>query len=594
MGSLVLPLVLLAALQVPVPPPPPPPPPTPGAVMPRDAARDAVPRSGTAMIRGKVTDQETGEPISRATVAAMSSALTRPDPENPQSFSRPLQATTGSDGRFEFKNLPAGDYTISVAPGEFRASYLSQMYGVTGPTDMTRMRRPKPLTLRDGEVREDVNVALWRAFAVEGRVVDEFGEPMAGVEVHAKSPDSGQRAGRAGPWQMITDDRGMFRVFGMAPGRYLICASPRNFGMPPTAEVKERAIQTCYPAAVVDADAAAVTITNGDVSGIDIRVQRSRAFTASGVALDSSGSPLAQNQINLVRIDRTGGGNSSSGSSIEVQGGGRFVARGLTPGEYAIYGQIGAPFNPQESTREREMGYVPFRVENADVEGLVVTTAKTAKIAGRVVFEDEPPNTSGSAIRISTMPDMANRMFMMGPPASAQVKPDLTFELSGLFGPLTVQVGNPPRGWIVKSIRFKGEEIVDTLHDFTNARASDSMEIVLTNRGARISGRVTNDKGEPPTEATLLLLSVDPARRRIAGNPLAFGGAAPKPDGSYQIGPVRAGEYFLVAISMEDLPRPGPSGPDPEFYERLIRVAQRVTLAESEQQTLDLRITKIP
>ena len=156
MGTVILSVVLLAALQVPVPPPPPPP--AQSGAIPRDAARDTEPRTGTAIIRGRVTDQETGEPIPRAIVSIMPSVVARPDATNPQAFNRPLQAATGSDGRFEFKNLPAGDYTVSVTPGEFRASHLSQMYGVTGPTDMTRPRRPKSLTLREAEVRDDVNV----------------------------------------------------------------------------------------------------------------------------------------------------------------------------------------------------------------------------------------------------------------------------------------------------------------------------------------------------------------------------------------------------------------------------------------------------
>jgi hypothetical protein len=169
--------------------------------------------------------------------------------------------------------------------------------------------------------------------------------------------------------------------------------------------------------------------------------------------------------------------------------------------------------------------------------------------------------------------------------ASAQVKPDLTFELSGLFGPLTVQVGNPPRGWIAKSIRFKGEEIIDTLHDFTNARASDLLEILLTSRGARVSGRVLNDRGEPTSDATVMLLPADAAKRR---SPLSFGpgGASPKPDGSYQLGPVRAGEYLIIAVGLGTVP-------NAEYLEQLVRNAERITLVEDEQQSLDLRIAKL-
>ena len=579
MGSLVLPLVLLAAFQVPVPPPPPPPAPTPAAVMPRDAARDAAPRTGTGIIRGKVTDQESGQPIVRAIVMVTSAVLMQ------QTQGRALSVITTADGQYELKNLPAGEYTVTARPGEFRATHLNQGFGDDRPPDFSRVRRPRPLSLADGEVRENVNIALWRTAAVEGRVVDEFGEPLAGIDVFAKNPENGQRAGMSGPYSAMTDDRGQFRVYGIAPGRYNICAVPRNFGGPAQPELKDRAIQTCHPAAVIDADAAVVTVSGGDVGGIEIRLQRSRAFTVSGMALDAAGAPLDRANINIVRMDQSGGASTG----IEMRGGGRFVARGVTPGEYTIRAEIGSRFNPEDK-REREMGYVPFRVESSDIEGLLVTTSKLPTVSGRVVFEDEAGNRPPSTMRVSAMPDASNRMYMsVGGPPNAEVKSDLTFELAGLFGPQVINLF-PPRDWVVKAVTFKGLDITDTPTDFAGSRAADTLEIVLTNRGARVSGRVTDEQGQPSFDARVVVMPADPAKWK-RNTTSGMGGALPKPDGSYQTQLIRPGEYLIVAIGADDMIR-GPL--DSDSYERLAKHGQRITLVENDRLTLDLRVTKLP
>jgi hypothetical protein len=144
-------------------------------------------------------------------------------------------------------------------------------------------------TLADGDVRENTDVALWRAMAIEGRVVDELGEPMAGVDISAHTAGPGQRPDVSGPYHFSSDDRGLFRIYGLAPGRYTVCANPRNFVAMPQRSIRDSPIRTCYPAAVIEADAQEVTVANGDVGGLEIRVQRSRTFTVSGTALDSSG-----------------------------------------------------------------------------------------------------------------------------------------------------------------------------------------------------------------------------------------------------------------------------------------------------------------
>jgi hypothetical protein len=117
MSRVLLPLVLAAGIQL----PPPPQPPVPA----RDAGARAT--TGTAVIRGRVTDRETGQPIPRAIVMAISNA------GGPRPDSGPLEARTGSDGRYELKGLPAGEYGVIVRPGDFRVTYLSQAFGENRP-----------------------------------------------------------------------------------------------------------------------------------------------------------------------------------------------------------------------------------------------------------------------------------------------------------------------------------------------------------------------------------------------------------------------------------------------------------------------------
>jgi protocatechuate 3,4-dioxygenase beta subunit len=569
MATLIL-LLLLAPARMQQPPPPQPP------VVPRDPAL-AVRATGTAVIRGRVTDRDTGQPIPRAVVALVSSGAAR------QPGSPPPEAQTASDGRYEFRGLPAGEYAVVVRPGEFRVSHLPHAFGGDRPANFARMGMPRTsFSLADGEVRENVDVALWRALAIEGRVVDEFGEPMAGVEVSALIAGTGQRLPTSGPYQFSSDDRGLFRIYGVAPGRYTVCASPRNFVASPFAEVRERHIRTCHPSAVIDADAQEITVADADIGGIEIRVQRSRTFTVSGMALDSSGAPLQRGELSVMRLERSG----SSGTGVDLQPNGEFVARGLIPGDYAIQARVPSMGNPDDK-RERELASVPFRIDSSNVEGLLVVTRKATRVSGRMRFEDASAPTALDSLRVIASPDRSSRGMVMGPQPSAQLKPDLTFELSGLFGPTAIQAVGLPRDWIVKSIRYKAQDITDLPVDFAGARADDSLEIVLTIRAARVAGRVIDDQGNPAADARVVVLPADSARWKA---PSAVRFAAVKPDGAFQSGPVRAGEYLVAAIDGDDAP---PMPNEPEFLERIARVAQRITLVEDERLTLDVRVARL-
>ncbi len=152
---------------------PPPPPPPGGAVgmpigpggMPGAPPRDNSAKTGTARIRGRVVASDNGAPIRRAQVRLVSPELR----EN-------RLATTDPQGAYEFKDLPAGRYSLTANKG----SFVSLQYGQTRPNEPG-----KPLQILDAQTMEKVDFSLPRGSVLTGRILDEFGEPASDVMVAA-------------------------------------------------------------------------------------------------------------------------------------------------------------------------------------------------------------------------------------------------------------------------------------------------------------------------------------------------------------------------------------------------------------------------
>src|SRR5882672_1067 len=132
------------------------------AVFAQQPARDAPPATGTAIIRGRVLVAGNDRPLSRVEVRA---------------FCTPLRvnkaALTDANGRYEIAELPAGRYTVSAT----RVNYVRASYG---------QRRPLgpggSIDVANGQVVTRVDFALQRGGVVTGRIVDEFGDPVIGVQ----------------------------------------------------------------------------------------------------------------------------------------------------------------------------------------------------------------------------------------------------------------------------------------------------------------------------------------------------------------------------------------------------------------------------
>src|SRR3954462_7115079 len=126
----------------------------------------------TATVAGRVTEQASGRPVPRVVVAAIAAG------------GRVAADTlTDADGRNELPGLPAGAYAVNVSNDEHRSTYLSQWFGDTTPASGYGLPARLNVELKPGERRAGMDVAVTRALAIEGQVLDPWGDPMTDVEV---------------------------------------------------------------------------------------------------------------------------------------------------------------------------------------------------------------------------------------------------------------------------------------------------------------------------------------------------------------------------------------------------------------------------
>jgi protocatechuate 3,4-dioxygenase beta subunit len=522
-------------------------------------------RRGTCEIRGRVTDQASGLPIARALVRLYTN-----------SGGDEMAVRTDEEGRYAVTGLIPGDYDGSVEAGEFRGTHIAAMLSSAGGS--TRARR---IVLKEGDVLQDVDVALRRALALTVRVVNEWGEPLAAVVVTAHG-ENGNDFSRS--MTRTTDDRGRVRLFGIQPGRYFVCAAASDISPGAATSARpDRFLRTCYPSAGSEADAELVSLERSDIENLEIRMRRGRTFSVSGTVLDASGAAASSAHVMFSQFDR----NTSSSSQVSVDADGHFSLTNIPPGEYAIEASLGGPEQP-EQRRDLERGVQPIRVDTSDIEGLAVTMAKAVDVAGRIVFEDagQPsnPTTEHGRKMIVARPAGDQLPFGQGL-VMANADEDHSFGITGLFGLRILEVVNMTDGWYVKSIRYRGEEIVGVPTDFKAGSDPSELEVVMSTRGAAVAGRVLDDRGEPVRDAEVFALPADPSQ----WSPFQLAGASSSESGEFRVGPLRGGDYFIVSRSSSVRLR---DPDDRSMLKQLMEGAERITLGNEEQRTVDLRVVK--
>lgn len=536
-----------------------------GAAPPRDQATREL--QGTASLKGTVVEADTGKPLRRAKVSVSSTDVggLRKD------------ASTGLDGKYEFKELPAGSYKLSVT----RSGYLPLDYGQRRPGELGR-----PIDVADGQALEKLDFALPRMGVISGLITDERGDPIEGVTILAMRSlfFNGRRTlVPVGSANVQTDDTGMYRISRLPPGSYYVMAMTRETWkvMENGKEVLLGYLPTYFPGAPNAAEARRVSVGVGQqLLGIDLGLVPGRTARVSGRAVDSEGKPFKDVSLSQ-EIRGLDFASFRGGPSGHVAGDGTFTIPDVPPGDYVVTAmrmeQDGAP----------EVAQTSITIDGTDIDNVSLSGSAGGSVTGRVIADADgfdPTSvrmTIGAVIQGQASPAVLGAFRNGG--GVTRVKADGSFTVSHVFGPSRFQV-SVPGGWFVKTITHDGRDLVDSTFELASGETWTDVDVTLSKRNATINGDIVDDQNAPITSGTVILFSSD--KEKWFDGSRYLKATRPNQQGQWRITGLPEGDYLVAAVEYVE----NGEWKDPEYLASLRDVATRVSVADGGANSAHLKL----
>jgi carboxypeptidase family protein/polysaccharide lyase family 4-like protein len=364
-------------------------------------------KTAGATISGKVTIK--GKPARGLVVGVR---LSQSDPST-QTF----QAKTDDDGIYHVTGVPVGSFVVAPVAPALVISEVNESWG-------------RSLVVNEGDTIEGINFDLLRGGVITGKVTDDDGNPIIAQTVSLLRVDSGGSSGPYGPGMFETDDRGIYRIFGVAPGHYKVSVSDNHFG---SGTVRSRSLPATYHPNTTDSTKAAIIeVGEGtEATQIDITVSRAiEGFTVSGQVIDQATSnPISNARIYLTRItviDASTTSGIGGATDVRSNGSGAFRLDNLSPGKYTI--SIEPPADASLIVEP-----VNFDLLDADVSGLVIKTSNGASVSGTVVLEGGSTDVGGRPPKLWVYAHVKDEGGGFSSTRPAETKPDGSFRAGGLL-----------------------------------------------------------------------------------------------------------------------------------------------------------------
>jgi hypothetical protein len=501
----------------------------------------------TASVQGVVTNSASGEGLRKAYLRLASIDRGSAYP-----------VTTNDQGAFAIGNVAPGNYRLNVEC----TGFLDAQYGME-------------FRLSAGDKLTGIEIKLVPQAVLSGRVLDQDGDPWphAGVSLYHSVWEKGRRKLDFANASEV-DDRGEFRISGLAPGRYYVLAIPdpdwekqHHLGLNDQPAIRQQL--TWYPSSLELESSAPVTLTAGhQLVGLDIRLRRSAGsnLRIRGKLTGIQNIPVASGDqgrfFGPVILARSA--SAPTELRREYSGGiradGSFEIAGVSPGAYDLWIKQGFP-------RFILLGHSRVQVDERDVENISIDVhpPQTLHVAVRIDGDDaaKPPHIY-----------FDNGQFP-GMDLSADPKEDGGFEVDDIgLGQYRVYVGEQDRKrFYLKTVRYGNAESSDGT--FTLSSSGVPLKVVFSTRGARLSGTVNGRAARP--QVILIPDTPDAALREYETLAAVF-----DQTGVFTIESIPPGSYKLYAF--ENVP--DGIWLDPDFLKEVESAGVAFVAAEGDAKTI--------
>ena len=482
-----------------------------------------------------------------------------------------VSVVTDAGGRFVLERVEPGRYKLTVS----RAGFVTQEYGQRKPNDPGAI-----LTLRPGQEVKDLLFRLIPSAVIAGRIFDEDGEPLPSVVVSALRETYSEGKRSLSTFSNVsTNDRGEYRLYGLAPGRYFVSAVYPHWGRfggseddsdSPESE-QEGYAKLYYPGTPDREKATPITVKSGEeLSSIEILMRQVLVYHVRGHVYNQITHKPGTDTNVMLMPKKTGREWEFSDQQTNVQNkDGSFDIPEVLPGSYVL---IAFWFDEGKIYSTR----VPMEVGNANVEGLAITLGPGTNITGRIIWEGQP-SLEGSELSVSARPTDLGLNFGG---SSTRVSQENAFTLKDISeGTYIADVEGQSKDCYIKDVQYDGSSALE--EGFTVTRGTPaSLEITISSHGARVQGSVADADGLPAAGVWVVLVP-ELARRTIS---LLYKTQTTDQYGHFDLRGIAPGDYKLFSWEEAE----SGSWEDPEFLKPFEEKGERVSLVDGDQKALNL------
>ena len=233
------------------------------------------------------------------------------------------QANTDGNGYYLISGIPEGNVYVYACPECNNQNFVGEWYN--GGSGIKDCNGATGVAVEENQVTADINFNLQEGATVSGRVLDNSGNPVSGLWVHAHDQGCG------GVWLggSRTDSNGYYSIYGVAPGNVYVqaCANCDNFMF-----TSEYWAGAGNPGSFNCNDAQSLNISAGE-NAANINFNLDPAGGISGYVKDESGQGISGIHV-FVRSNACNGIQYSQANTDEQ---GHYLITGIPEGNAYVY-----------------------------------------------------------------------------------------------------------------------------------------------------------------------------------------------------------------------------------------------------------------